>query len=38
MDKNYNHKLDNFTTKLVHYDDYVDDETVANITEEPYGY
>lgn len=38
MDENYNQELDEFTTKLIHYDNYVDNKTVANIIEELFRY
>lgn len=36
MDKKYNQDLNNFTANLIHYNDYVDNEMVANIIKEPY--
>ena len=37
MDGVYNQELDSFTTQIVHYDNYINEETKANITGEPSG-
>lgn len=37
MDNFYNQEPDSFTAQIVHYDNYINEETEANITREPSG-
>lgn len=37
MDDVYNQEPDSFTAQIVHYDNYINEETEANITREPSG-
>ena len=38
MDEKYNRELDDFSANQIHYNDYKNEETTANITGEPYNF